>query len=244
MIKNLEAFHPKLIIALTTPVAQTAKSLVQKTPLIFSCITDPVEAGLLKDANLANSNLTGASEKQDLDLLLQFVKSLIPNANRIGILYATAEANDASLVKMLEHSALKTNMKVVAIPIDKASDIPLRMYGFKDKVDFIYIGASGPIQPALPTIAIHATKMNIPVFNVDSDAVKNHQVLGSFGVDYVQVGINTAKIAGAILNGKEPKDLAPIHPTIQDHQGFLSKIRAKDFDITISAGNPNLIIVE
>lgn len=243
MVKKLEMLQPKLIIALTTPVAQTAKNLVQSTPLIFSCVTDPVEAGLLKDPTLPHNNLTGASEKQDLDLLLQFVKSLMPNANTVGILYSTSEANDKSLVQMLESSALKANMKVVAISIDQPSDIALRMHGFKDKVDFIYIGASGPIQPALPTIALHASKMNIPVFNVDSDAVKNHLVLGSFGVNYTQVGVNTAKIAAAILNGQKPSELSPIHPTAEDHKGFLSKKRADAFNIAIP-NNPHIIIAE
>lgn len=42
--------------------------------------------------------MTGSSDMQDLKSLLQFAKSLLPNAKSIGLLYATSDSNDTSLV--------------------------------------------------------------------------------------------------------------------------------------------------
>ncbi len=123
------------MVAITTPIAQFSKNAIKDIPLIFSVITDPIEAGLLKEAHIPNANITGASDKQNIDVLLQFAKKLMPNATSVGILYSTSEANDLALVKIFKEATIKCNMKVVAIPIDDTRDVPLRMQAFKNKVD-------------------------------------------------------------------------------------------------------------
>lgn len=167
MLEVLKVKNPNVMVAMTTPVAQSAKRTVKNTPLIFSVITDPVEAGLLKTMYEPEKNITGASDRQNLDLLLLFAKQLIPQAKTVGILYATYEPNDAALVKMIKEATHKQGLNVVAIPIDQSREIPFKMQLFKNKVDFIYVGASGPIQPALPAIAAVADQLSIPVFNVN-----------------------------------------------------------------------------
>ena len=240
MVTKLKTEKPAVIVAMATPVAQFAKHTVKDIPLVFSVITDPVEAGLLK--NQTNDKMTCVSDKQDLNLLLEFAKKLIPNASRVGILYGTSEANDTALVKMLQEAASNVGMQVVAIAIDQARDVPIRVQGFKDKVDFIYVGASGPVQPTLPVIIAEADKMGIPIFNLNEDAVRSNQVLASFGVNYRQVGINTGRVIADSLRGE--KLSPPIYPTAKDHQGFISKKQAAKFSIKIPADLTNVVIVE
>lgn len=244
MITQLKNQSPQAMIVMTTPVAQFAKGSVKGIPLIYDVVTDPVAAGLLKQFDFSDQNMTGSSDRQDLKLMLEFVKKLIPNARRIGLLYATAEANDIALVKMMNQAAESFNMEVVAIPVDQTRDVPLRMQHFKDKVDVIYVGTSGPIQPTLPVIAAEANKMNIPVINVDSDAVKTGLVLASFGVDYKKVGNNAGKLLIQVLKGVDLAALQPLYPTIQDHHGFVNLKRAQALGISIPKDLANLDIVE
>ena len=72
MLSALNSKKPKLMLAMTTPVAQMAKSKIKDTPIVFTVITDPVSAGLLKNPHSAGANITGSSEKQDLELFLKF----------------------------------------------------------------------------------------------------------------------------------------------------------------------------
>ncbi len=239
MITKLKAQNPAVMIVMTTPVAQFAKNAVKNIPLVFADITDPVSAGLLKNESSPDGNMTGASERQDLELLLDFAKIMLPKANRVGVLYSTAETNDKALVQMLKTAANLKNMQVVTVSIDQPRDVHVRMQSFKDKVDFIYVGTSGPIQPTLPVIVAQADKMNIPIFNADSDAVKHNQVLASFGVNYEQVGINAGKLVTQIL--KNGDILPPIYPSRNDHYGFVSKKRAKISNAIIPS---NVTIVE
>lgn len=244
MIMQLKSMHPSVMIALATPVAQFAKNSVKEIPLIYNVVTDPIEAGLLLEENKPNENMTGSSDKQDLELFLDFVRKLIPQAKRIGILYSTSEANDLALVKMMKEAANKKGMTVVALPINQARDVPMQMKMFQDKVDLIYVGASGPIQPTLPAIVSEADRMKIPVFNVNEDAVKKNQVLASFGVDYKRVGVNAGELAARILKGEKVSELNPIYPTAQDHHGYVSKEKAKELNIKIPSALVNTEIVE
>lgn len=244
MIMQLKGLHPKVIVAVATPVAQYAKNSIKEIPIVFNVITDPIEAGLIGAENRSNSNITGASDKQNLELLLEFARGLLPRAERIGILYSTSEANDLALVKMMKEAADKKGMKVVALPINQARDVPMQMKMFQDQVDFIYVGASGPIQPTLPAIVAEADRMGIPVFNVNEDAVRKNQVLASFGVNYKKVGMNTGNLVARILKGEKIAELEAVYPMSNDHHGFISKRKSKELNIDIPFDLMNTEVVE
>ena len=244
MIAKLKNMQPKVIVVVTTPVALFTKNQIKIIPVVFSVITDPVEAGLIKNPNKSEANITGASEKQNPELLLSFIKQLLVSAKKVGVLYSTSEANDLSMIKTLRTHAISNDMQIVAVPVDAARDVPVKMQGFKGKVDVIYVGTSGPIQPTLPAIVAEADKMNIPVVNADKDAVYKHQVLASFGVDYAKIGINTAELVSHILNGKPISELQPIYPGAKDHSGFVSAKRASMLNLKHAPDLDNTTIIE
>ena len=244
MVTKLRSKNPRVMIVISTPIAQFAKYAIKDLPLVFNAITDPLEAGLLKERDKSDGNMTGASDGQNLKVLLNFAKQIIPNATRVGVLYATGEANDSALIKMLKQAARATNMQVFAVPVDEPRDVPIRMQVFHNKVDFIYVGTSGAIQPTLPAIITEAKKMMIPIFNVDSTAVEKHQVLASFGVDYSRVGANAGQIVARLLNGENISSIQPQYPTINDHQGFISKQKLDDLKLSLPSNLTNIRVVE
>ncbi|RZI47310.1 ABC transporter substrate-binding protein [Rickettsiales endosymbiont of Peranema trichophorum] len=235
-VATLKAHNPKAMVVMSTPIAQFAKGKIKNIPLIYAAVTDPVDVGLLQNPQQADGNMTGSSDMQDLESLLKFAKSLLPNAKRVGLLYATSDSNDTSLVKMMKLAASKLDMSVVAIPVEQARDVPVRAQGFKNEVDLIYVGTSGPIQPTLPAISAEARKMRIPVFNVQSAAVRDGLALASFGVDYIAVGRNAGKLASAVLKGDDISNLTPLYPTAADHSGLINEKLAIEFGIEIPPG--------
>ncbi len=234
MIQQLKSHHPKVFIALTTPVAQAAQQAVTECPVIFLSITDPISAGLLAHPNQPAANLTGASDRECCDLILSFAKQVLPHAKAFGILYATGEANSVAMMEDFQKAAQSEQLKCVVVPIDQAREIPSRMQLLRKedtKVDFLYIGAGGPIQPSLPTIVVEADRMKIPIFNLNVEAVKNQHVLGSFGVDYHRVGASGGRMVAHLLKGGTIKDLPPSYPTDQDCHRVLSEKQIKRFAI-------------
>ena len=244
MLAKLKAGDPEVLVAMTTPVAQAAKNMITNIPLVFSVVTDPVRAGLVAVPNEPAKNMTGVSEMQDLEALLNFVRLLLPDAKKVGMLYAVGEANDMALLKMMRAAAAEFDMEVLAVPVEQARDVPLRMRTFKNKADFIYVGASGPIQPSLPAIVSAAEAMKIPVFNVNSEEVMAHRVFASFGVSYYKIGRKTGAAVAQILNGAAPGDITPIYPTAEDHEAFVSKKRSQAIGFTPPGDIRDVVIVE
>lgn len=231
MLSKLQGMKPVLIITMGTPISQYAKGNIKDIPLIFSVVTDPVEAGLVKEKNKSDGNMTGSSDKQNLKIMLNFAQTIKPETKTFGILYSTSESNDASLLKMMKEATDKKNIKLISIPITESREILSAMQKFKNSVDFIYVGSSGKIQPSLPLIAEEARKMNIPIINFDEGPVNDGLAIASFGVNYTKVGINTGKIAAEILKGKNIKDLPPTYPAKEDHAVFINTHKIKEYKI-------------
>ncbi|MDR3151326.1 MAG: ABC transporter substrate-binding protein [Holosporaceae bacterium] len=239
-VTNLKSHNPKVMVLISTPIAQFAHGKIRDIPLIFHAITDPVAAGLLKNKDRANANITGSSDMQNLDVLLEFVKSILPRAKTVGILCLTSDSNDATLLDMMKKAAHKFALSVLAIPVDQVRDIPIRMQELKGKVDFIYVGASG-LHAAMPSIASEAFKMNIPVFDSEDQSVRDGLALASFGVNYESVGRNAGKLVAKLLSGVSVKDLPPIFPKTEDHRCFVNRKLAGKFGIKIPE---NVTVVE
>ena len=84
-----------LLVAIATPSAQACAQAVNKAPkdlkrpLLFTAVTDPVAAGLVKDLNHPGGDITGVSDllpvKEHLEMLLSFR----PGLKRLGVLYTS-----------------------------------------------------------------------------------------------------------------------------------------------------------
>ncbi len=243
MLSKLKSHKPKIIVVLSTPIAQAAKNTIKDIPVIYADVTDPVEAGLI--SKNITSNITGASDRQDISLILKLAKDLIPTAKKLGVLYSIGEANDIALVKMLEQSAKTLGLDVISVPVEHSRDASTRMMVFKGNVDFIYTGSSGGIQAALPAIAVAADAMSIPLFNFNADEVKSNLALASFGVSHRQVGSNAAILVDKILKGENPGSIAPIYPGKNDHKAYINLKKANKLGLTIPKNiQQNITLVE
>ncbi|PCJ22507.1 MAG: hypothetical protein COA94_09035 [Rickettsiales bacterium] len=242
MLHKLKASKPDVIVAISTPIAQAAKNLIKDIPVIYANVTNPEEAGLVSDD--IDTNITGASDRQDFSVMLDFAKKLLPRAKTVGVLYSLGEANDASMVDALKKTAEILSINVLAVPIEHTRDVATRMRVFKGNVDFIYTGSSGAIQASLPAIASTAESMKLPVFNFNSAEVMSHNVLASYGISHRQIGANAGQIIHRVLLGIKPVDIKPVYPDKADYAGFISRKRAAKIELAIPADLKNVTIVD
>jgi putative ABC transport system substrate-binding protein len=242
MLNKLKSNKPNTIVAISTPVAQAAKNTITAIPVVYADVTDPVEAGLVSDD--PNSNITGASDKQDLSLMLKLAKQLFPSAKKVGVLYSTGEANDLSLVNMLISTGKELGLEVVSVPVEHTRDVVTRMKLFKDNVDFIYTGSSGAIQASLPAISSSAQAMQLPLFNFNGEEVISHIALASYGVSHKQVGANAAIIIDKLLKGEKIGNIKPVYPKEEDHKAFISRKKADQIGLKIPTDLTNVTIVD
>ena len=237
MIAKLQADQPKMIYTITTPVSQIAKKALAGSgiPVVFSAVTDPVAAKLVPSWEAGDEGMTGATDLQDMAAVMAFTKKLLPEAKRFGVPYNPGEANDVALLAKIKEVAPAAGFEVVEVGVDNVNDIQQRIASLSGKVSVIYTPASNLRPPAIAAVSAAARQAGIPIVNSDDGAVRNGVVPASFAVNYTQVGINAGKIAAEILNGKDPKDIAPSRPAYEDHAPTISKKAMADFGLEIPA---------
>ena len=69
--KQFVAENPDVIIAIATPSAQAIVSNTNTIPVVFSAITDPLEAKLVPKLDGSGTNVTGASDALPLEPQLE-----------------------------------------------------------------------------------------------------------------------------------------------------------------------------
>ncbi len=79
-----------LVIGITTQSSQAAN--IDK-PIIFSDVTDPISAKLVKSMKNPDGLVTGISNRQPLELLFTALQTVLPKAKTVGMMYTTSEIN-------------------------------------------------------------------------------------------------------------------------------------------------------
>lgn len=233
MIRKLQSFHPDLFVAISTPVAKELKEKVSDTPIVFTDVTDPVDAGLLEDEFRAQKNLTGVSEKKNFDRFLDLIMKIFPEAESIGMLFSTADPNDRRLLKLMESAAAHHSFEVYPVPVLNKKDMSVRLEKFRDRVDLIYVGMHGLPNASLERIAEEVDLMGIPLFSMETDLVKQHKLFGAFAINYHRIGMHTAKLVSSILQGEEAYNIRPVFPKSEDHIASLSLRKARALGVLL-----------
>ncbi|MEG0765041.1 MAG: ABC transporter substrate-binding protein, partial [Pseudoflavonifractor sp.] len=101
MAKNMVAGKYDMIVGVATPAAMSAYSAARETeiPVIFTAVSDPLAAGIVQTMDAPASGATGTSDALNLDGQLKMIRALLPEAQKIGILYTTSEPNSVSNLK-------------------------------------------------------------------------------------------------------------------------------------------------
>ena len=82
-----------VIVAIATPTAQAAANVSSDIPVVFSAVSDPVGAGLVKDMDKPGGNITGTSDEVQIDQILDLARQINPEVKTVGFLYNASEAN-------------------------------------------------------------------------------------------------------------------------------------------------------
>ena len=164
MVTKLVSGSPKLILAVTTPVAQGARQIVGNsgTPVVFAAVTDPVAAKLTPSWEAGDTGMTGASDLQDVGSVVKFIRKLLPDAKRLAYLYNPGEDNDVAVLKLIKEATAAEGMELVEVGIDNTNDIPIRVSSLAGKADVIYVPGSNLVQPAVPAVAAAALQRQYP----------------------------------------------------------------------------------
>lgn len=192
-----------LIAAIATPMAQSAFGAArdENIPVVYTAISDPVAAKLAKEDKTPVGNATGTSDKLPVEQQLQMIRTMLPYAKKIGIMYTTSEINSTVAVEEYKKLASNYDFEIVESAISTAADIPLAADDLIKNVDCINNLTDNTVVSALPVILAKANEKNIPVFGSEIEQVKIG-CLATVGLDYYALGKQTGAMAAKILKGE------------------------------------------
>ncbi len=192
-----------LICAIATPSAMSAYNSAMNTdiPVVYTAVSDPVAAGLANEDGTPVGNITGTADALPVEEQLQMIREILPDAEKIGILYTTSETNSESTLKMYEDLASDYGFEIVSTGINTIADVDMAAAEMVGEVDCITNLTDNTVVSALQTVLSYANEANIPVFGSEIEQVRNG-CLASMGIDYIQLGEQTGEMAAAILKGE------------------------------------------
>ncbi len=87
IVQAFKADKKDVIVAIATPAAQAAATVAKDIPIIFSAVTDPVEAGLVTSIEQTDKNITGTSDAVQVDDILDLAILSKIKSYRIFVFY-------------------------------------------------------------------------------------------------------------------------------------------------------------
>lgn len=221
-----------LVLAIATNAAQSAVSTFQDTDtsVLFTTVTDPVDAGLVESMDVPGKNVTGTSDMPVIADQIQVIKDIQPDCEKIAILYTSSEANSKVQAEQAEAAAKKLGMEVVVQTSSSSNDIPQVISSVAGSVDAIYLPADNAFASAMATVNSKAVEYQIPVY-AGVEAMIQEGAIATTAIDYYELGKQTAAQAVRVLEGESASDI-PVE-TQNEFALVVNKTFAESVGVTV-----------
>ena len=196
------------IVAIATPSAQAAVAASKTIPVVFTAVTDPVAAKLVKDWKVSGTNVTGVSDALPLAAQMDLLLKVKPGAKRVGNVFSPGEVNSTIVLKELKTELQKRGMSVVEAAAPRTVDIPSAAKSLVGKVDVIYTTTDNNVVSAYESMVRVAEEAKLPLVAADTDSVKRGAT-AALGMNYYDLGRQTGKVVDRILKGTKPGAIVP-----------------------------------
>ncbi|MBP2280528.1 putative ABC transport system substrate-binding protein [Psychrobacter sp. PL19] len=213
--KQFVADNPDVIVAIATPSAQSVAASTSSIPLVFSAVTDPVEAKLVPKLDGSGTNVTGASDALPYEPQIELMRQIIPGLKDVGYVYSPGEVNSTIILKTLKEKLAPLGIKVHEAPAQRSTDIAMAARSLAGKVDMIYTSTDNNVVSAYESLYQVARESKIPLIASDTSSVARGAV-AALGVNYYDLGRETGKIVVRILKGEKAGEIAVYTPQVLD----------------------------
>lgn len=204
-----------LVLGIATDAAvalQSASLTENKTdlPILFTAVTDPVDAGLVDSLTAPEANITGTSDMNPVAEQVALIKEIIPACEKIGIVYNISEPNSKVQADMAKEEAEKEGLEVVIRTVTEASEISPTITSLSNSgIEALYLPTDNLLAKNMASVANVAEESKILVVCGESGMVKSGGSI-SYSIDYVVLGEMTGEMAVPILKGDKTVGETPI----------------------------------
>ena len=196
-----------LMVGIATPVAMAMQSATEDsgTRVVFSAVSDPVSVGLVDSLEEPGANITGTSDFLNTEAIMNLMLAADPDIAKVGLLYDVGQ--DASATPIADAKAFleENGIEYVEQTGTTVDEVMLAADALvAAQVDAVFTPTDNTIMTAELSIYEKFAEAGIPHYTGADSFALNGAFLG-FGVDYANIGVETANMINDILiNGADP----------------------------------------
>ncbi len=190
------------IIAIATPAAQGAATAAAGTdiPIVFSAVTDPIAAGLVENMDAPEGNITGTSDDIPVEKIFDLASELTPDVKSFGLIYNAGEDNSVSVMEKTKAYLDSKGLTYTEATVASTGDVQTAAQSLLSSCDAMFVPIDNTVASAMSVLANEAINAKKPVYTA-ADSLVNDGGLATVGVNYTNLGTQTADMALKILTG-------------------------------------------
>ena len=221
-----------LVLAVATPAAQAAAQNILDVPVMFTAVTDPVEAGLVDSEDAPGGNVTGTSDMNPVADQIELIKEIVPEAAKVGIVYSSGEVNSEVQVELAKEAGEELGIEIVEGTVTNSSEVQQVTESLGD-VDAIYVPTDNQVVSGISALVQVAEDNGIAVIGAEAGTVEGGAI-ATIGIDYERLGMQTGEMALRALDGEDPASMAV--ETLDDLELVVNPDAAERMGITLPDG--------
>lgn len=208
IITDFKVSGVDLMVGVATPVAMAMQAQVEDTPIVFAAVSDPVSAKLVDSLEAPGHNITGTSDYLDTNAVMNLIFALDPDASNIGLLYNLGEESSSTPIAAAKEYLSAKGVAFTERTGSTVDEVMLAAQALiSDGVDAIFTPTDNTIMKSELAIYEALAEAGIPHYTGADSFALNGAFLG-YGVDYANLGVETAKMIEKILvDGASPSTL-------------------------------------
>ena len=217
LLEEARAWHADLIYTWGTPVTLAVAAKEFEIPILFTMVSAPIAAGLVRSLASSQRNLTGVSHVVPARQQMNAIRNY-HHFDRIGAIFSPNEINATVNIRDMRAEAERVGAELVArpVPLDekgqpRADAIPAILKEFAALgVQLVYMGPDSFLASQRKLLTETAVELGLPVFAAAEAALRDGRALFGLVAGYGVVGRLTAHKAAQILYHRVKPAALPI----------------------------------
>ena len=199
-----------LIMANATPALQSAAAATGDIPILGTSVTEYGVALELDDfGGTVGGNISGTSDLAPLDKQAAMITEWCPNAQKVGLLYCSKEANSKYQVDYVKKELEKKGLTATLYPFTDSNDLAQICTKAADNCDVIYVPTDNTVAENTGIIDNICEPKKIPVI-AGEEGICSGCGIATLSISYYDLGYTTGKMAVKILRDGADISTMPI----------------------------------
>lgn len=212
IITNFIAEKVDLMVGVATPVAMAMQTATadNNIPVVFAAVSDPMaeSVNLVSSLEKPGANITGTSDYLNTNAVFDIMFAQNPDIKTVGLLYDMGQDSSATPIADAKAYLDKKGVAYKEYTGTTVDEVRLAAQSaVLDKVDAVFTPTDNTIMKSELSIYETFAQAKIPHYTGADSFALNGAFLG-YGVDYANLGVETANmVSDILLNSKNPGEV-------------------------------------